>query len=152
MSRWVHWSGRSGRHCNRADFCGSSPFFVTPREVLTAHRFTQVLDTVSLSLSASPLPVSTISASSTLSECVSGCGFAMYCLETTHRFFLMDVRRRCLLASLLPMIPSLVTCPTCSYARILGLLSLVLPVSSCIVAVSLRFDFPGQKNVLLRIE
>jgi len=41
--RWVHWGKRRGRHCDKSDYCGTSPQYVTAREVRTAHYFTEAL-------------------------------------------------------------------------------------------------------------
>eukprot|EP00802_Teleaulax_amphioxeia_P009966 Tamp_09991.p1 GENE.Tamp_09991~~Tamp_09991.p1 ORF type:complete len:689 (-),score=89.38 Tamp_09991:31-1950(-) len=41
--RWVHWKNRAGRHCDKSDMCGTSPAYVSAREIRTAHHFTEAL-------------------------------------------------------------------------------------------------------------
>jgi hypothetical protein len=41
--RWVHWGQRKGRHCNKSDMCGTSPQYLTDRELRTAFHFTPAL-------------------------------------------------------------------------------------------------------------
>lgn len=41
--RWVHWGNRKGRHCDKSDLCGTSPQYMTDRELRTAFHFTPAL-------------------------------------------------------------------------------------------------------------